>query len=757
MKKISFKKLLASFSVVTVFAYGIIYACGGGDDWGWWSYSSNFAPETYIDKSYSPLFLSSDFFYSAEGYGHDNQHSSRFNDEIVNDWKTYLDSEINQETISFFITIDSSQIDLKNINKFLKTNNPNAYSNKWAKKMDYANPKVKNFLTFLTLAKEVDQVATNGSYWDYENTDSKPKTDKKITLALEKKYELEQDPFLKNRYWFQTIKSKFYSTDAYSIIDFFNKTQTTIPKNTLYYRALAYIAGLHYTEKNYALSNYQYSVVFDDCPTMRVVAAYCFHPQEQKDWNQSLKMAQNNDEKAALWAIRGYYNNELEAIENIYALNPKNKHIDYLLSRVINIQEQNISNDFEKNNFQQNKKATNDSIDTKIVQLVDKIAKENKIENPFLWNCAAGYLHSLKENYSKADDYYIKAEKKITNNELATDQLRLLRLINKLNKTNELNPKTEAQLTQDLYWLYVELPFKPRTLLRYDNCTNWSKKYISSIYKSQKNTILAELFNRDYNFYQNNENTQAMKQFLNNTNKTEFQMLAAKIYEIKLEDIAIFEAVNATFQNKIPDAITFMENAPEYNAIEFYGNPFNGNIKDCHDCDHQAYQKKKYTQLEFLKIVKTMQEKLALNENAYTNATLLGNAFYNITHHGNARIFYDIKIMNFNNYNAPNPNYNAITDCSIAKSYYQKALQYANNDEQRAKSAYLISKCERNEFYIQKFTDITDTWRNDETEVDFLAWNHFKILKNKYSKTKYYQEVLAECGYFNTFVNGPKY
>ena len=89
----------------------------------------------------------------------------------------------------------------------------------------------------------------------------------------------------------------------------------------------------------------------------------------------------------------------------------------------------------------------------------------------------------------------------------------------------------------------------------------------------------------------------------------------------------------------------------------------------------------------------------------------------------------------------------------MAKSYYQKALQAATNDEQRAKCSYLISKCERNEFYNKKYYSSNNWWNIEDDGIYFLAWNGFKNLKNNYSNTKYYKDVIAECGYFNTYVS----
>ena len=157
--------------------------------------------------------------------------------------------------------------------------------------------------------------STNENYWDYDSNANQKTVDGKLVSLFEKRYNSEKDSFLKNRYWFQTIKALFYQGDYEKTVTFFNKTQNDVPKNTLYYRALSYLAGINYKNKNYALSNYQYSIVFNKCPTMRIVTAYCFHPQEETDWNQSLAMAKTNEEKAALWALQGYYNDEVRSIE----------------------------------------------------------------------------------------------------------------------------------------------------------------------------------------------------------------------------------------------------------------------------------------------------------------------------------------------------------------------------------------------------------------------------------------------------------
>jgi tetratricopeptide (TPR) repeat protein len=299
MKKTFLNKLLLGFSTILLFVYGVIFACGGGDDWGW-SFDSNFAPETFVDKSYAPLFLSQEVFYT----GFDTEHNSRFNDEIVQDWSEYLKAKMDAKDVKYFL-IDSSAADITKLQHFYKTQKKNVISNKWSKKIDLNDRKISSFITFLSLCKQVEIASVDGGYnWSYEPVVQKTFDDVKTIKTIESRFNTVQDTFLKNRYWFQTIKAYFYNGDYKSAVAFFQKTENTMPKNTLYYRALAYIAGMNYKNKNYALSNHQYSQVFDKCPAMRVVSAYCFHPKEEKDWNASLNLAKPMKKKSHFGQFR---------------------------------------------------------------------------------------------------------------------------------------------------------------------------------------------------------------------------------------------------------------------------------------------------------------------------------------------------------------------------------------------------------------------------------------------------------------------
>ena len=83
------------------------------------------------------------------------------------------------------------------------------------------------------------------------------------------------------------------------------------------------------------------------------------------------------------------------------------------------------------------------------------------------------------------------------------------------------------------------------------------------------------------------------------------------------------------------------------------------------------------------------------------------------------------------------------------------AMKNATDNEQKAKCQYFMAKCQRNEWYNQTMYNNPDNeYSYDENKPDFIEWQGFKELK-KYADTKYFQQVLKECGYFAS-INGKK-
>ena len=748
MKSQFIPKLLLLFSSATLLVYGTIYACGGGD-WDWF-YDSNFAPEAFVDKAYTPLFLSGDIFYD----GFDTDLLSKYDGEIVSDWKGFLGNKMTAEQVKYFL-LDSSLVDVQNLKNYYKSGKNTEAIKGLKAKFDIKNPKVKSFIEFLALAKDVEKFSVTYDPWSYNPIQYSVLDNADLVLNIKKMYQKENDAFLKNRYWFQYIKALFYSRNYTEIVSFFDETSSTMPHNSLYYRAMGYVAGLHYKNKEYSKSNYLFSIVFEDDVEMKKTALFNFHPQETAEWNQTLDLAKTAKEKSSLWALYGYYNDEILAIKKIYELDPKNQNLDFLLTRVINKIESKIDNTLKDKSIEEYRKSVQKIVDPETIQLINSIANSGKVESPYLWFSAEGYIMTLTADFKRADIAFAKAEKFVPKNQLAISQLELLKVVNRISATSSIKTANINQLTADFEWLTVTLAAQNTENLRYEKAVIWAKEYFSKLYNENGNTVMAELFVPSKDYYTNPKDIELMKTLLAKAEKTKIEQLAQNQYYLNLDDIYKFQAVTAFYNDKVSEAISYMAKSGSLQYVEFLANPFNGFIKDCHDCEHQLPQKKKFSQIEFLTIVQTMEKDLASNVNSYSNALLLGNSFYNITFYGNGRTFYEGKIMGDAQYVAGFEPwaFEYIVNMNLAKKYYSLALKNAKDDEQRAKCQYMLAKCERNDYYHGKFkqNDYYYSWNNDK--VNFLAWNGFKTLKSEYKNTKYYQEVLEECGYFKTYVS----
>lgn len=747
-----FSPLYLKTSAIILSVIAVFSISGGGDyEDGYWSgFNSNFAPEVFVeDESYHNLFYSTTMFYNSSFYT--ENHSDRFVTTQVNEWNTYVNNEISKEELQTIIGSDSLDNVVSKICNAINSNKPNSY----IKRYNLENEKNKNFFTFINLAKSLQNATNFYPDWDYDSNSftQSPKVKTSEVKKIEKLYNETKDTFLKEKYWFLTMKACFYSENRNNTLNFFNGTSSTVGKSVNYYRALSYVAGVNYSQKKYALSNYQYAVAFENCPDLRNEAIYNFRPQETKDFNESLKMAKNNDEKAALWTLYGYYADAVEAISKVYEIDPKNKHLSYLLTRAINIEERNFNNT-EFREYSKYSNVTNSDLDEKLYKIIIEIANKKDTSNPYMWQTVAGYLETIKGNYSKATTYLNEAAKSAPQKGVVQNQIKLFTIFNLVSKTKVINKSSENELLPYLSWLYHldkvkknydenrdEELIAENSDLRIDFMVSWTKSYISNLYKKQNNEVMAELFSRESNFYASEDRMQKMQKYFTENNNSGWDKMAKSLYSVTLDDIYEYKGILYAYKNQIDKAIAEFKKCNK--ADNLYGNPFNGKIMDCIQCDHYAKQKTKYTKLAFLEKIKEIQNNIANGVDVHSGNILLGNAFYNMSYYGNARFFYDNPIIDqYGNY--IDEEYDGILmSNTFAENYYQKALSTAQNDEEKAKATYLLTKIERNKFYL------SDAFK--PYEVDYIIFDGYKKLKQNYSNTKYYQEVIRECGYFSRY------
>jgi hypothetical protein len=240
---------------------------------------------------------------------------------------------------------------------------------------------------------------------------------------------------------------------------------------------------------------------------------------------------------------------------------------------------------------------------------------------------------------------------------------------------------------------------------------------------------------------------------LTKADKSPFEEAMLRYYPVTQAQLYYQQALLATYKENIPAALTFMKKISPDSAMRLPANPFNSRLSDCHDCEAEE-KGKKYTPLQFLQTIQVLKNNLQAGKEVYSSALQLGSAYYNITHYGNSRVFYQTDL----NGGTYQPNLYAkefeqmYTSPRLAEKYYTLALQNATTAEQKAKCSFLLSKCERNAYYNRHMKQVGNSY---EPETDLApAGSWFAALKNKYAATAYYREVLKECGYFRKYVAG---
>jgi hypothetical protein len=748
MTKTFFKKYRTAFVSAAVLLAGYVtWACAGGD---WEDGSdSNYTPEVFIDSAYKPFLYSQLFAYYDIGY--DTDHNQRFNDENIKAWTSYLGNVLHRDELDFLL----HQSSVGYIDSILLTWNGKIKGNLLREMPQIAdkgkNEKLMRFVTYLSAAKRCESFAVK--YVDYWSSDEDAKTpasgDARLLEDLKKQFKDSKDGFLRERYWFQLVRYYYYFNPA-AAIALFEEHRRSFPVNTIYYRTMAAAAGALYKQKNYARANYYYSLVFAGSDKLKTVAHWSFHPQDESDWKQTLALCTNTNEQATLWQMLGiFYKDEIRSMREIYKLDPKSPMLDLLLTRFVNKNENEYSFFQDQTNSRARIKEA--------LSWITEVADKNVISNPFLWNISTGYLYFLTGDYAASEKYYQKASVVLPRTTLASNQLRLLSVLTKVGALSTIRRSDEDRLLPDLQWLYHLNDSIAGNEFRYQEGQRWIRNTLAKKYRQQKDFTKAECFETGSSFYTSNANVEQLKTLFTKNNRTSFESFCMEMSEKKLSDCWAFEAIVSAYNDRIDEAILQMEKAPGNGAIMLAGNPFNNRIADCHDCDHMAPQKIKYTKLAFLKKLKEMKDNVKAGTDVYNNALLLGNAFYNMSHYGNARIFYESAVLGTGHYSPfaiDSVFVPLLTSNTRAKEYYQLALDNAADDEQRAKCIYMITKCNRNEGYNRNyFSNRENEYKYDDNYL--VNWSIYEPLQ-AYSRTKYYQEVLKECGYFNTYVQRKK-
>ena len=705
-----------------------VMACAGGD-WGA-SEGSMFTPEVINNDTYKPFFR--DSYYRLYGSSDDESYRDDLKRLNTQEWCSYFGSKVTADMVDYWL-YKASMNQVDSMIFALKGKPANLTEDSKKNSLAIADPvtKATAFLFYTGFARRNEAFVAPEPHYYWE--EEKPK---KISYTIsqqisggQKLLAAAKDAFIKERYTFQLERLYYFNGQLDEALTLYTQNESQFKNSeTIRWRALGYKAACLYKQKKYGEANYIYGLIYDSFEPFKTSAYYSFHPQNESDWAQCLALAKNNREKEVLWQLFGIYNDPLRAMKEILAIDPKSELLDLLLVRAVNIEEEG----FNRQDYEGPSKITpiTAKIDAPLVQFINETAAKANTHKPELWYMASAYLSYAEGNYTMANAHVKEAEKRVnTKDKMASEQLCLIRLYGKIRQLKKLDATTEAPLIKDLETMYND-----NLSVRRDFAASWSSDVIARMYASQGEYEKAEMVQpgtvKDH--FVSSDNVIKMIAYFDAPVKTPLETFYMKRASLLKSDYQDLLAIRYAQQNKLTEAMEVM------NGIEGYqkpllGNPFNIHIKDCHDCDHEAIQKVPYTTKLFIqKMLEIRQTAETKPAEAAQNYFLLANGFYNMTYYGNARLFYENPVISESN-----------MTCDLALKYYLLAYDKSTDREFKTKCLFMAAKCEQNTFFEHK----PDTYKGD-----FKAGIYFKKIRDDFSDTKYYKEILKECGYFNTFI-----
>lgn len=740
----------------------------------WWEpddikHTSMFIPEMIASRNFDPFFLSIwDYYDSPEdsdpyAFRQEADPGPDMNALNAEEWRSFLRVGTNWEIGRILYEIPESGVDTLLLLARGKTLNVDALYQPAGGKKEWIPA-----FEYLKLAKRLSKVLRVDEYYWGE-----PEFDLKELIALNnaflKGYSTANNDFLKARYAFQYIRTcKVLGLNKEGIEFGRNEFKMTPERSgSMYSRIKGYYAGCLYKNGNFAESNLEFARLYDLGGPYRMTAFQSFHPQNEIEWQQTIQLASSTRDKEILWHLLGVYADPIRGMQELSRLNVESDYLPLLLVRAIQIGEFNsLGNptyegdnelyfnldelkDFTPDPLYSWNKVKKEEFNA-LLNTINEIGAKRKTDTP-LWHLAAAYLLWMNKQFEDATKYIQKASA-LAPNPAMQNQIRILELLLELERSRKFTETEELKIFERIKQL-------PGNELRAGNGLRYVLRQIKNIFLERNDPVWAEIAwpTPDAFFSERKDVQPFIDIFLNRDQLNPFRSYLLGRYPLKLQDLYDIQATQEVYNLNFQAAKSIYSKHPEAGLTELYGNPFNFRKVDCHDCDHAMPQKVKYTKRSFVdKMIELQSKSISATDNKEkaNNAFLYANGLYNMTLYGNARLVRQTAV-NFDYFDAnrfaylsqDNPLQSGpFYDCRPALEYYLKAYQLSSETEFKARCVWMAAKCEHNHWLETEYSS-TDNG-------DFQSGKYFRKLKTDYAQTKYYREVIEECGYFCQFING---
>ncbi len=595
----------------------------------------------------------------------------------------------------------------------------------------------EEFQEYLKFIKEQEYCVTYNPYINQDFTYCKDF----IPIALNK-IDNTKNSFLKQRYFYIALRLSHYKDSTKNSLDIYNKYSYLLNNSNSIVKdwIQGLYAGALVKNNEIAKGVYEFSKLFENSINSHLSFYNFKYITSEEYFNELLSYAKDDSEKTKMYAIRAlnYNSNVLEEMKNIYNIDKNSKWLDFLIFREL-LKSQTLHNtygsaykDYENENseyiyFLKNiDKDDRYLVDLSLVhfniyfkkyeeskKILDRLLVEFPNKHELEVASYILYLNSLKSIDSSIEDEIYKRVSHFNENEFDIYKYTLNTLSNLYKNQNQ---DFEKYLSDNFYYIeYKDLDLE-----------NFKK--FEMFLETKQDTKLREFLQ-----------TKFKKMVTANKSSFDFAKITVLINNLKFQ-----EALDTNFE------------ILDKTKVEF--NPFNGLIRG----NNRSGKKEPFTIREFLQRVIKIENELEKNPNSVMDNFLLANSLYNLSHFGNIN---RVTTVYRSNYLVHTPKLQE-QKLNLAINYYEKALENSKDIELNAKITYLIAKTKLALFDLNydKYPQENNWWKknsvynygSDEFYEKFLensGSRYFNILQNNFKDTRYYNELIQECGDFKTYIN----
>lgn len=708
-------RLLAVLSALITSAI-IILACAGGDDY----VNTRINQDVFIPSKFRVL----GFSYNSYNWNFQEDLSAVINQENISDWKAYLNQSISEEMLYQAVYVDSIK-DIELAMSNLKSTEKH-YTRQYA------------FYNYLKLAKKSESYANTYFDWWSENPRPYQERDARaLNKEIESAFLQANDDFMKGKYWFQWVRNLYFQKKYSESIALYDKYATKFNGLTAW-RALGYKAACIYKQGRFSESNRIYAQQLVSRPGAIHSIHFSYHPLEMDAFLELVNTTDDVQEKVALWMLQGTYTDEVASSEAIYALDPNSEYLELLLGRILSITDN--GNEFPR------------ELDIpRAIRVYERIVLEGKRNELNKIKTGLAYLYFLDHRDQEAEALFADLKTRPNLPQELQDEIRMMNVLLFADQID----RHSQNFYNDMNWLKAKsLEDNWESPIRYYGAFDYAVTAMAGAYREKGEDQKAMMLYPNADELSNQANLASWLGYLNQKS-TSIEMTFLQSFScLNADQVEERLAVNMIKSGQLETGAAMMHKSSSGANKHILGDPFSFRIRDCHDCDHEEYGTfgVPYTKVMVADVL-VQTNKHLLEKPTFEDAIRLGNAFYNFSYSGNARIFswcdfpaYGMldsweSSAYFSDGNWEPQEFLYSYDVELAKHYYQQALKIATDDNERAVATYLLAKCELVDFYNNP---------PEDNQSDFIAGQYFMELK-KYNKTPFFDQVIEECGYFRTY------